>query len=126
MFKFGTKTGVLGIVAVVLAIIPILTVLVFLPQLGDTVPMRFDAAGEVTRWASKYELFIAPTLSLALVLGTVFSAFQQSAKFDAKDPMAGITFARYIRNGVIVGVIMNVASAYILFTAVSGHGFAIG
>lgn len=38
-------------------------------QIPDQVPGHYNGAGEITRWGSKYELFIVPIISLIIYLG---------------------------------------------------------
>ena len=126
MFGYGKKESTMVIVTIVLAIVPILITLAFFPQLSDQVAMRFDGAGEVTRWGSKYEVLLAPVLALALGFGTIIMGLRQAQKFDGNDPlMARLTFKRYMRNGIVTGVIMLAASIYLLYAAMTGHGFGV-
>lgn len=125
MFRYGKRGGVLGVIAIVLAVVPMLVATAYLPQLGDTIPMRFDAAGDAVRWGSKYELLIAPALCLAVVIGTVSSAFRQAGKYGKGDPMAALTFNRFMRNAVMTGVVLCAVFAYIMYTVFTGHGFGI-
>lgn len=126
MFGYGKKEGMMAMATVVLALIPILVTLMFLPQMADQVAMKFDGTGEVARWGSKYELLIAPALALALGVGTIIMGLRQARQFDKSDPlMARLTFKRYMRNGVVTGVILMLATFYLLFSAMSGHGFGV-
>lgn len=126
MFGYGKKESTMVIATIVLAIVPILITLAFFPQLGDQVAMRFSGAGEVTRWGSKYEVLLAPVLALALGFGTIIMGLRQAQKFGDSDPlMARLTFKRYMRNGIVTGVIMLAASIYLLYAAMTGHGFGV-
>lgn len=122
MFRYGTKNGVLAIVLLLLAVVPMLAAVAYLPQLPAEVPMKFDAAGAVVRLGSKYEVLIGPSLALAMGLGAYFSAGRQAIRYGKDDPMAGITYGRFLRNGVVAGIVLDVASFYILYTVVMGHG----
>ena len=64
MFKYGRKAGWLGVATIVLALIPVVIAVVVVPGLPESMPMRFDAAGEVTRWGSRYELLVPPVMSV--------------------------------------------------------------
>ena len=124
MFGYGKKEGTMAMVTIVLAIIPILVTLMVMPQLADQVATKFDGAGEVARWGSKYELLLAPGLALALGIGTVIMGLRQAQKFDKNDLlMARLTFKRYMRNGIVTGVVMLAASMYLLYSAATGSGF---
>ena len=126
MFGYGKKESTMVIATIVLAILPILITLAFFPQLSDQVAMRFNGAGEVTRWGSKYEVLMAPVLALALGFGTIIMGLRQAQKFKGSDPlMERLTFKRYMRNGIVTGVIMLAASIYLLYAAMTGHGFGV-
>ncbi len=124
MFQYNKKDGVLAIVALALAIVPLFLVFIYLPQLGDSVPMRISSSGEVLRWSSKYELLIAPVLSIVLVLATFVTAWRQAKRYADDPSMAGMTVHRHMRNAVVQSAVFVVATGLILYSAV--YGVSIG
>ncbi|MGM9521220.1 MAG: SdpI family protein [Oscillospiraceae bacterium] len=51
-----------------LSLLPALITACFMPFMANSVPMHYNAAGEIDRWGSKYENFIFPALILLLSL----------------------------------------------------------
>ena len=64
MFKYGKKSGYMGIALLVLAVIPLVVAAFVIPNIGPEVATKFNAAGEVTRWGKSYELLALPVLNL--------------------------------------------------------------
>ena len=52
-----------------ISLIPLVMTGVMLPFMPDSVPMHYDAAGNIDRYGSKYELLILPVAALLLALG---------------------------------------------------------
>ena len=69
IFRYGKKGGVMAIFLLVLAVIPILLAIIYVPQMADQVPTKVNAAGEVLRWGSRYEMLVAPALCFLLSVG---------------------------------------------------------
>ena len=78
MFRFGRTNGYLTIVLIVLAVLPLIEAFFVIPQLPDSVAMAFGAGGEPTRYASRYELFLAPGICLLLGVGMILTARRQA------------------------------------------------
>ena len=118
MFKYGKKAGYMSIAVAVLALIPVVAALIAYPQLGEQIPMRVNEAGEVTRWGDKIEILLMPLLCLAVTAGTYVTGVRGATKYGDREPaMARITYERAMRNGLVVGVVFNLALAYVLYMA---------
>ncbi|MDO4595553.1 MAG: DUF1648 domain-containing protein [Coriobacteriaceae bacterium] len=121
MFKYGKKAGILSIVLLIVAVVPLVFALLYVPQLPAQIPAGFDG-GEVTRWASRWSLFVAPVLSFLLCGATYVSAGKQADGHRGEPVMARATAERFLRNGVLTGVVLGVVTFYMYYTAVTGHG----
>ena len=120
MFKYGKKAGILSIVLAALAIIPVLVVMYFIPQLPESVPMEFSA-GVATRFSNRYELLLVPAFAFLLCMATYMSAGKQARAHEEESEAAAVlTAERYLRNGVVTGVVLNLANAYLVYMAVTG------
>ncbi len=120
MFKYGKKAGILSIVLAALAIIPLLVVMYFIPQLPESVPMEFSA-GVATRFSNRYELLLVPAFAFLLCMATYMSAGKQARAHEEESEAAAVlTAERYLRNGVVTGVVLNLANAYLVYMAVTG------
>ena len=108
MFKYGKKAGYMGIALLVLAVIPLVVAACVIPNIGPEVATKFNAAGEATRWGKSYELLALPVLNLLLSVATYFTAGRQAKNNDDSAAMARIVCERYLRNGCITGVFLNV------------------
>ena len=117
MFKYGRKAGWLGVATIVLALIPVVIAVVVVPGLPESMPMRFDAAGEVTRWGSRYELLVPPVMSVAFGFGIYVQTMRKAAD-HARDSlsMAQVTAERFLRSGVITTAVINAANIYMLYS----------
>ena len=123
MSKYGKKAARMGMALLVLAVIPLVIAAFVIPNAGAQVATKFNAAGEVTRWGACYELLALPILNLLLGIATYFTAGKQASKNEDSPAMARITCERYLRNGIITAVFLNVVNVYFMFTAVTGTGF---
>ena len=110
MFKYGKKAGYMGIALLVLAVIPLVVAACVIPNIGPEVATKFNAAGEATRWGKSYELLALPVLNLLLSVATYFTAGRQAKNNDDSAAMARIVCERYLRNGCITGVFLNVVN----------------
>lgn len=120
MFKYGKKAGILSIVLAALAIIPLLVVMYFIPQLPESVPMEFSA-GVATRFSNRYDLLLVPAFAFLLCMATYMSAGKQARAHEEESEAAAVlTAERYLRNGVVTGVVLNLANAYLVYMAVTG------
>lgn len=120
MFKYGKKAGIMSIVLAALAIIPLLVVMYFIPQLPESVPMEFSA-GVATRFSNRYELLLVPAFAFLLCMATYMSAGKQARAHEEESESAAVfTAERYLRNGIVTGVVLNLANAYLLYMAVTG------
>lgn len=122
MFKYGKKAGYMGVALLVLAVIPLVIAAFVVPNLGSEVATKFNAAGEATRWGSSYELLALPILNLLLGIATYFTAGRQARNTDDSEAMARIVCQRYLRNGVVTAVFLNVVNIYFMYTAIAGTG----
>ena len=135
MFKYGKKAGYMGIALLVLAVIPLVVAACVIPNIGSEVATKFNAAGEVTRWGKSYELLALPVLNLLLSVATYFTAgpvvthraaMRLWMRAYASAAMARIVCERYLRNGCITGVFLNVINVYFMYSAITGTGFGFG
>lgn len=122
MFKYGQKAGRMGVALLVLAVIPLVVAAFVVPNVGPEVATKFNAAGEATRWGASYELLVLPILTLLLSLATYATAGRQAKRTDDSAAMARIVCERYLRNGLVTAVFLNVVNVYFMFTAVTGTG----
>lgn len=109
-------------VALALALGGLLIVGFYLPQLGESVPMRVSNAGEVLRWGSKYELLIAPSLSLAMLVATAVMGARQLKTVIDQPAMVHIGARRYARNALVQSVVLFAVALVMLGGAVTGQG----
>ena len=117
MFKYGKKAGYMGIALLVLAVIPLVVAAFVIPNIGPEVATKFNAAGE---------LLALPVLNLLLGVATYFTAGRQAKNNDDSAAMARIVCERYLRNGCITGVFLNVINVYFMYSAITGTGFGFG
>ena len=125
MFQYSKKAGYMGIALLVLAVIPLVVAAFVIPNIGPEVATKFNAAGEATRWGKSYELLALPVLNLLLCVATYFTAGRQ-AKNNADSAMARIVCERYLHNGCVTGVFLNVINVYFMYSAITGTGFGLG
>ena len=118
MFKYGKKAGYMGIALLVLAVIPLVVAACVIPNIGPEVATKFNAAGEATRWGKSYDLLLS--------VATYFTAGRQAKNNDDSAAMARIVCERYLRNGCITGVFLNVVNVYFMYSAITGTGFGLG
>ena len=123
MFKYGKKAGYMGIALLVLAVIPLVVAACVIPNIGPEVATKFNAAGEATRWGKSYELLALPVL---LSVATYFTAGRQAKNNEDSAVMARLACERYLRNGCITGVFLNVVNVYFMYSAITGTGFGFG
>lgn len=113
----------MSIVLIVLAVVPLITAAIFVPQMPEQVAMRIAQSGEVVRWGSRYEMFVVPVFAVLLGLATYMSAGKQARAHEIDSPaMAVVTAERFLRNGIVTGVVLNLANAYMFYAALTGHG----
>ena len=80
----------------------------------------------MTRWGKSYELLALPVLNLLLGVATYFTAGRQAKNNEESAAMARIVCERYLRNGCITGVFLNVINVYFIYSAITGTGFGLG
>ena len=56
MFKYGKTNGIMAVALAVLAVIPLIEIAIFLPQMSDTVVIGFNAVAETARTGSRWHL----------------------------------------------------------------------
>lgn len=61
-----------------LMFLPLVIVIITLPIFPDKIPAHYDFAGNITRWGSKYESLIFP--SITIVMGIILKASSKSGK----------------------------------------------
>lgn len=126
MFRFGRTNGYLTIVLIVLAVLPLIEAFFVIPQLPDSVAMAFGAGGEPTRYASRYELFLAPGICLLLGVGMILTARRQAAVSIRDSRVATeLTYRRSIRSGLVMTGLLNVCNIYLLAAAFFERGFSL-
>ena len=126
MFKYGKKAGYMGIALLVLAVLPLVVAAFVIPNIGPEVATKVNAAGEATRWGKSYELLALPVLNLLLSVATYFTAGRQAKNNEDSAVMARLACERYLRNGCITGVFLNVINVYFMYSAITGTGFGLG
>lgn len=123
MFKYGKKAGIMSVALIILAVVPLLTAAIFVPQMPEQVAMKVSQSGEVLRWGDRYQMFVVPVFAVLLGLATYMSAGKQARAHEEDSPaMAVVTAERFLRNGVVTGVVLNIANAYMFFAALTGNG----
>ncbi len=125
LFRYGKKSGYMGIALLVLAVIPLIVAAIFVPQMADEIPMKFNAAGEVTRWGARTELFIIPVLCVLLSAATYLTAFRTARMNEESKVVAAMSFKRVVRNGIVTAVFLDVVSIYFIISAYMGVGLPI-
>lgn len=125
MFSFGRQNGMRAILALVLALVPLVGVLMLFPQLGDQVPMKVGYAGEVLRWGSKWELVLIPAFGFLLSGATISMGLKNAKSYRDDANLAVITFQRATRNAVVQGIVFIVATGVILYGVYSGGGIGL-
>ncbi len=81
MFSYGKSAGMKALRALMIAFVPVLMVLLAFPELGDQVPMKVNAAGEVLRYGRKGELLFLPVMGFMLSAATVAMGLKQARKY---------------------------------------------
>lgn len=125
MFSFGKENGMRAMLALLLALIPLIAVFMIFPQLGDQVPMKVSSAGEVLRWGSKWELVMIPAFGVLLCGATIAMGLKNAKSYRDDKNLALITYQRSIRNAIVQGVVFIVATGIILYGVYSGSGIGI-
>lgn len=122
--EYGDRAGWFSLALLVMACISLVATLIIFPGLPDQIAMRFDSAGNVLRWGSRFEVFLLPVLNLVFSVATYWSAGKQAGAQRSSHTVAQLTVVRYLRNGIVTAIILNLVDVYILFSAVTGTGFA--
>ena len=122
--SYGDKAGWFSIALLVLACVSLVATLIVFPSLPDQIAMRFDSAGNVLRWGSRFEVFLLPVLNLVFSVASYWSAGKQAAAQSSSQAVAQLTVMRYLRNGIVTSIILNLVDVYILFSAITRTGFA--
>lgn len=126
MFQFGRMNGYLTILLIVLGIIPLAVTFFAVPQMPDSVAMAFNASGEATRYASRYQLFLVPAVAFLLSIATCIMARRQAKAAAQESSIAAeLTYRRSIRSAAVIAVLLNACTVYMLFTAYTGTGFSL-
>ena len=123
LFNYGRRAGVMSVILVVLAIVPALVALSFWPGLPERVAMKVSAAGEVERWGTKFELLVVPALCFAFSLAAYANAGKQAREHAGEsEGVVRSVCERYLRNGLVIAVVLNLANVYVYYMAITGHG----
>lgn len=112
--EYGKNAKVMSIVLVILGVLPLIVAAVVLPQFADQVPMRYDAAGTVTRWGSRWELLITPIFALVFSLASIAYGWKQARAHTESEAMARMIFTRNVRSGLVLAVLLNIANVYLM------------
>ena len=112
--EYGKNAKVMSIVLVILGVLPLIVAAVVLPQFADQVPMRYDAAGTVTRWGSRWELLITPIFALVFSLASLAYGRKQARAHTESEAMARMIFTRNVRSGLVLAVLLNIANVYLM------------
>lgn len=112
------------IALIAIALVPLLVTFVCVPQMPDMVPTRFGAGGEVLRYSNRMETFFLPAIGVFLAAASYLTARRQAdaQAADGSEAAAELTYARLVRNGIVTGVIIGVASIYFTVAALLGTG----
>ena len=121
MFKYGRTNGIMAIALTVLSFIPLIELVVLLPQIPETVVIGFNAAADTARTGTRWHLVLLPLICLALGAASLLSAYRRSGADGASPAIAQLTFRRYVRSGLVAAVIFNVANIYLMAMALTGQ-----
>ena len=124
MFKYGRTNGIMAIALTVLSFIPLIELVVLLPQIPETVVIGFNAAADTARTGTRghlVHLVLLPLICLALGAASLLSAYRRSGADGASPAIAQLTFRRYVRSGLVAAVIFNVANIYLMAMALTGQ-----
>ncbi|HHY15750.1 MAG TPA: DUF1648 domain-containing protein [Firmicutes bacterium] len=97
-----------------LGVFPVLLAALAVNYLPEKVPAHYNFAGEVTRYGSKWEVFILPLITL-LIAPFVIWALKSTSKKQAKE--GGTEAKEIIVAGYILLVTFNLLSIFFLYTA---------
>ena len=122
MFKYGKTNGIMAVALAVLAVIPLIEIAIFLPQMSDTVVIGFNAVAETARTGSRWHLALLPVICLALGIVSLVSALKRAGATGEPDHIAALTFKRYVKSGLIAAAIFNAANLYLIYMAMTGQG----
>lgn len=97
----------------IVALIPYLVTLAFMPFLKERIPMHYDLSGNVDRWGSKYEMFVVPIAFLpAIILFFVlYIYYAKKGKGDEKEAAHANSNGKVI---YFVGIAMSVFESIII------------
>ena len=56
-------------------------------------------------------------------MATLGSAFKQANLQKDSKVMACLTYERFVRNGMVTAVVLNLANAYLLIMVMTGRGY---
>lgn len=125
MFQFGRTNGYLTILLIVLGITPLIMAFVSIPQMSDTVAMAFNSSGEATRYASRYQLFLVPGIALLLSIVSCVMTRRQAEAREESRAVVELAYRRSIRSAIVIAVLFNVCTVYMLYTAYTGTGLSL-
>lgn len=99
----------------ILTFLPLILAIVAVGFMDTKIPIHYDAAGNVNRWGSRYEIFILP---LATFLMSGFLLWLK--KFAAKQEKHGNNNEKYIDMTIIVClIIFNVINFLIIYSGLA-------
>ncbi|QWT17314.1 DUF1648 domain-containing protein [Collinsella sp. zg1085] len=122
MFLYGKRNSILSVIVVLLAVIPAIVAAMYVPGMAEQVPMHISSAGEVLRLGSRWELLYVPAFCLLLSLATLGSAHKQARAHKDTPAMAEAVYTRYVRNGLVMALVLNVATVVQYYMVLSGKG----
>ncbi|MBM7616135.1 SdpI family protein [Alkaliphilus hydrothermalis] len=94
----------------VLAVLPLVVTLVAMPLFPEKVPMHYNAAGEITRWGSKYEQLIFPVIILAMAF-----LVKWMIKLTVKEESDGSNMKALLMVGASTLMLFNGMNSIILY-----------
>lgn len=116
----------LGIALLVTCGDPLVVAACVIPNIGPEVATKFNAAGEATALGQELRAAGVAGAQSLLSVATYFTAGRQAKNNDDSAAMARIVCERYLRNGCITGVFLNVINVYFMYSAITGMGFGLG
>ena len=104
----------------ILCILTVLSTVLMLFVLPDTVPVHFDISGAADRWGSKYELLILPVvlIACAFILDPMAKSYRKKAEMTENEKEK----AEYLSNAKVLSItgiitmclffVMNIVTLY--------------
>lgn len=107
-------------IIIILSILPFAIVTVLLPLLTDTIGMHFNSSGEITRYGSKFELYIIAFIFAIIGLLYIF-LYHHLSKKDYK--AIELSVMMLILCGIMI--FLNIDLIYMILNSLNPNGFTI-